>query len=151
MTSILFGIVRICSSQFKCNYLKNGKLFLNCLLHFWNLHQILKILKRKMIAIANIFSKLQTVKMLVKPLSKKLRFRTSFDSQHLKGSQTLVKSAWENFYHTFSSLWGTLFRKISPLLICEVLGVFVNTLTDNGKYSLQDCENLRLPIQMQLS
>ena len=27
MTSILFGIVRICSYLFKCNYLKNKKLF----------------------------------------------------------------------------------------------------------------------------
>ena len=151
MTSILLGIVRICSSQFKCNYLKNGKLFLNFLLYFWNLHQILKILKGKMIAIANVFSKLQTVKILVKPLSKKIRFRTCFDSQHLKKSQTLMKSAWENFYHISSSLWGALFRKLSSLLICEVLGVFVNTLTDNNKYSLQDCENLRLSIQMQLS
>ena len=30
---------------------------------------------------------------LVKPLSKKRRFRTSFDSEHVKGSKTIVKSA----------------------------------------------------------
>ena len=45
-----------------------------------------------MIVIANVFRKLQTVKDLVRPLSKKSRFRTPFDSQHVKGSQTLVKS-----------------------------------------------------------
>ena len=45
-----------------------------------------------MIVIPTFFQKLQTVKDLVKPLSKKHRFRTTFDSQHVKRSQTLVKS-----------------------------------------------------------
>ena len=61
--------------------------------HFWNLHQILNILKKKMIAIPTLFRKLQNVKNLVRPLSKKHRSRTPFESQHVKGSQTLVKSA----------------------------------------------------------
>ena len=38
-----------------------------------------------------------------------------------------------------------------PLVLGEILGVFVNTLTANGKYPVQGCENLQLPIQMQLS
>ena len=46
-----------------------------------------------MIVIATLFRKLHTAKDLVRPLSKKQRFRTPFDSQHAKGSQTLVKSA----------------------------------------------------------
>ena len=40
---------------------------------------------------------------------------------------------------------------MSFLVLCEIIGVFVNTLTDGGKYPLQNCENLRLAIQMQLS
>ena len=40
-----------------------------------------------------LFQKLQTVKDLVRPLSKKLRSRTPLDTQHVKGSQSLVKSA----------------------------------------------------------
>ena len=32
-----------------------------------------------------------------------------------------------------------------------MLGVFVNTLTGDAKYSVQDRENLPLPIEMQLS
>ena len=40
---------------------------------------------------------------------------------------------------------------MSPLVIGEILEVFVNTLTGNAKYSVQDCDNLPLPIQMQLS
>ena len=42
-----------------------------------------------MIVIATLFWKVQTVKDLVRPLSKKHRFRTPFDSQHVKGSQTV--------------------------------------------------------------
>ena len=40
---------------------------------------------------------------------------------------------------------------MSVLVLGEILGMFVNTLTDDGKYPVQDCENLRLPIQVQLS
>ena len=40
---------------------------------------------------------------------------------------------------------------MSPLVLGEVLVVFVNTLTADSKYPVQDCENLFLPIQMQLS
>ena len=36
-------------------------------------------------------------------------------------------------------------------MLGEVLGVFVNILTADDKYPLQDCENLQLQIQMQLS
>ena len=57
-----------------------------------------------MIVIATLFWKLETVKDLVTPPSKKYRFRTPFDSQHTKGSQTLVKSSGEHFQHIFSSL-----------------------------------------------
>ena len=40
---------------------------------------------------------------------------------------------------------------MSPLDLGDILGVFVNILTDDAKYSVQYCENLLLPIQMQLS
>ena len=46
-----------------------------------------------MIVIPTLFSKLQTVNDLVRPLSKIHRLRKLFDSQHVKGSQTLVKSS----------------------------------------------------------
>ena len=40
---------------------------------------------------------------------------------------------------------------MSPQALGEILGVFLNTLTADGKYPVQDCENLLLAIQMQLS
>ena len=42
--------------------------------------------------IANVFPKLQTVKIFVRPLCEKLCFGTRFDSQHIKMSQKLPKS-----------------------------------------------------------
>ena len=93
MASIMFKVLRICNSQLKFNYLKKEKLFLNFLFHFWNLHQILNILKEKMIVIATLFRKLQTVKDFASAISKKHHFRTPFDSQHGKGYKTLENSA----------------------------------------------------------
>ena len=40
---------------------------------------------------------------------------------------------------------------MSPIVLREILGLFVNTLTGDDKYSVQDWDNLLLPIQMQLS
>ena len=57
--------------------------------HFWILHQILNILKEKMIVIANVFPKLQTVKSFVRKLSQEHCFRTGFGSQYVKDSQML--------------------------------------------------------------
>ena len=40
---------------------------------------------------------------------------------------------------------------MSPLVLGEILGVFVKALTSNIKYPVQGCENLQLRNQMQLS
>ena len=142
--------MRIWNSQFKSNYVGNEQHLLNVLFSFWNLHQILNILKNKMIVITNVFPKLQTVKNFVRPLCKKRHFETRFDSQHVKVSRILAKYPWEHFYHVFSSLSRKLIWKMSPLVLGEILGVFVNTLTDDGNYPVEDCENLQLAIQSQL-
>ena len=39
---------------------------------------------------------------------------------------------------------------MSPLVSGEMLRLSVNRLTSHGKYPIQGCENLQLPIQMQL-
>ena len=116
------------SLLFKCNSLKNEKLFHNSLVHLWNVHQILNIFKKKMIVIANASLKFQNVKDLFKPLSRKRHFRASFDSQRVNGCQTVVKSAWEHFYHIFWWLSEKMLWKISPILNFEILGAFVKTL-----------------------
>ena len=151
MASIFFKILRICDSQFICNYVINEAFFLKFLLDFWTLYQILNIFKEKMIVIANVFPKLKTVKIFGRKLYKEPRFRTGFGSQHVEASQILVKSPWDNFDHVTLSFSEKLIWKMSPLVLCEILGVFVNKLTSDGKYPIEYCANLQLPIPMQLS
>ena len=40
---------------------------------------------------------------------------------------------------------------MSPLVLGEILGMFVNRNAAEGMYPVQGFENLQLPIQMQLS
>ena len=47
MTSIPVPISRICDKKFQSLYLKKERLFLDFLLSYWNVHEILNILKRK--------------------------------------------------------------------------------------------------------
>ena len=65
MTYILDMQGRISRNQFKCNYLKIWKLFVEFSLRFWNLHQILNFLKEKMSPITKVFPKLFTPKRVV--------------------------------------------------------------------------------------
>ena len=120
MARILFNIARILNSQFKRNYLKNEKLFLYFLFHFWNLPHILNILKKKMMVIANVFPNLRTVKNFVTPHYKTQPFGTCLDSRHVKVSRILAKSLWDHFYHFSSSFWGKFIWKISPLVLGEI-------------------------------
>ena len=116
---------------------KQPKTFSQFFFHFWNLHQILNILKKKLIVIANVFPLLQSVTNFVEPLSKERRFRTRFGSQHVKASQIFAISPWERFYHLFSSFSGKLIWKMSHLVLGGILGVFVDTLTAHGAYPIQ--------------
>ena len=104
-----------------------------------------------MMAIANVFPKFQTVKILVRPLSKNCGLRKRFDSQHEKVSQILAKSPGEQFFHLFSAFWEKFIWNISPVLLGEILGIFLKTLSAGGQYPIEDWENFALPIQMQLS
>ena len=151
ITSILFRIVTICPSLFRSCYLKNRKHFLGFLFHLTSLHHIWNIFKKKNIFTANVFPKLVSVQRLVTPLSIQRRLKSFFDSQHVKGLQTVVKSSLEHFYHIFSSLWGEIIWKTSPWLKFGIIGLFVNTWTADYKYPVPDCENLPFPIQIQLS
>ena len=104
-----------------------------------------------MMLIANVLPKLKIVNILINTLSKKHRFKTSFGSEHVKASQLLAKSTWECIYHVLLSFSRIMIWNMSPLVFGEILGKFVNTLTVDGKYPVEGCENLQLPIQMQLS
>ena len=78
-------------------------------------------------------------------------FRRPFDKQYGKRDQTLLKSEQQHLYHIHWSLWMQLSWKNSLIVICEILGLFLKTLTLRHKYSLLNRDKLKQPIQMQLS
>ena len=107
--------------------------------------------KKKMTLIADVFQKLRTQKNLVRWMPKKYRLKGSFKKQHGKCAQTLLKCQGQLLYHIYWSLWRQLSYKKSPVVIYKVWGLFINTLSAEGKYSLFNRGNLRQPIQMKLS
>ena len=81
-------------------------------------------------------------------MSKKSRFRGSFNKQHGKGAQALFKSGWHHLYDIHSSLASHLSRKKSLLLTCKILGLLVNTLAADEKYPVLNREDLTILIQI---
>ena len=55
----------ISRNKFKRHCLKNKRLFVDFLLHFWNVYAILNILKKKMSILVYYFQKLWTAKEVV--------------------------------------------------------------------------------------
>ena len=65
-----------------------------------------------------------------------------FSRQHVNESQTLPKSARNQFHTTSPLISVRKNRKRLVLVRSELLGQFVNTLTADYKYSLYNPENL---------
>ena len=84
-------------------------------------------------------------------MSKKSRFRGSFDKQHGKHTQALLKSASQHLDRIQFSLPSRWIWKKSLLLTCKILVLLVNTLAGDEKYPVLNRDNLTIPIQMQLS
>ena len=127
------------------------KLFLNFSLHFWNLTKILNVLKKKDHPHSFCISEITDSKNVVQEMPKQSHFRERFDKQHGKRAQVLFKSGSHHLYHIHWSLPSQLSLKNSLLLRCKILGLLVNTLAADEKYLVLHIDNLRIPIQMQLS
>ena len=82
---------------------------------------------------------------------KKSRVRGSFDKWHGEQSEALLKSKRRHLYHIYWSLGRQLSWKKSLLMICKILGLFVNLLTGDEKYSVLKRRNLFSHIPMHLS
>ena len=103
-----------------------------------------------MTPIVYVFLNLRTPKYVVREISRKSRFRGSFDKWQGKRAETLLKSERQHLYHIFWSLWRQIGLKKSLWLICKALGQVVIPSTDNGKYSALNRRNLLQHFQMQL-
>ena len=104
-----------------------------------------------MTLIADGFPKLRTQKNLVRSMPKNSRFKGSFEKEHGKCAQTLLKRQGQLLYHIYWSLWMQLTWKKSLLVICKISKLFPNTRSADAKYSLLNRDNLTQPIQMQVS
>ena len=69
-------------------------------------------------------------------MDKKLCVRTRMDSEHVKSSERLLKSARQYFFQIFWSLWKAISSKNSAVVVSEILRLFINILTPDDKYSL---------------
>ena len=67
--------------------------------------------------------------------------RTPFGNKRVNGFQTTLKSAWHHHYPTFSWIRGKFSPKESALVICEILKLFLGTLTADDKYSRRNMKN----------
>ena len=83
--------------------------------------------------------------------SKSSCLRTPFANEHVNGFKTLLKSARHHYYPLFLSIRGKLSRKKSALVWCEILRLFVKTLTANNMYSGSNMQSLRQQFQTPLS
>ena len=151
MTSIPATICRIFCNKFQRYYLKNGRLFLDILLHFWNVHEIYNILKKNMSVLAYLFSKLSFPKKVAIEASRRSFFRTPFCNQHVNGFQTPLKVARHHCYPFFLWIPGKLNWKKTALLWSLILRLFANTLTADDKYSCNNMENFLRQLQTLLS
>ena len=84
-------------------------------------------------------------------MSKKSRFRGTFDKWDGKWGERALKSERQHFYHIYWPLWRTVELKKCLWVICKVWGLFLNSLTANYKYSLLNRGNLLQDFQMHLS
>ena len=84
-------------------------------------------------------------------MSKKPSFMQRFGRQHVKGSQTLLRSAQNQFLTTLPLFREGGSSKRFLLVTSEQLRQFVNTLTTDYKYSRSNWENLSHQVPMQTS
>ena len=111
----------------------------------------MKIFKKKMTLIAEVFPKLSSPKNKVRSMSINSPWKGSFKKQHGKCTQTLFKYGWQNLYQLYWSLSRQFTFKKFLLVIWKISRLFPNILGADGKYSLLNREDLTQPIEMQLS
>ena len=151
MTSIPAAICRIFCNNCKRCYLKNGTLFLDILLHFWNVHEILNSLKKRMSVLDELFRELLFPKEVATETSRRSFFRTPFCNQRVNEFQTPLKVTRHHCYPFPPQIPGKLSWKKTALHWSKILRRFANTLTDDDKDSCRNMENFLQQLQRLLS
>ena len=151
ITGILVITERNSRKKVNHNYLGNQEHFFEVLLHFWNLHKILSVLKKKIIFRTQTFSKLLSSKNVVAWMTERFSLRTPFESQSVKWPETVLKSACQHFYNNFLLRSNKLSSVLCLLVRAEIWGPLSNMLTADEKYSSQNWEKFKQQVQPQFS
>ena len=80
-------------------------------------------------------------------MSKRSYFRTRFDKQRVSGFETLLKLARHDNCQMFPEIWENLSWEMSVLVRSEILGLFVNTMTLEYKYSCRNMHSFPKEVQ----
>ena len=151
ITSIVFLIETIYCKIFRCNYLRNKRTFFEFLFRFWSSRFNFEHFQKEDDCHSWCIFLLKTRKNVVREMSKKSHYRGPFHKSHGKRAETLLKSERQHLYNISWPLWTQFGWKKSLLKIRKILGLFVNPLTADEKYSLLNRGNLLRYFQMQLS
>ena len=144
MTSIHSAVCRIFCKNFKRYYLKNGRLFQDFLLKFWNVREIYNVLKKRMSVLAYLFIKLLFRKEVATKKAGRSCFRTPFGNQRANGFQTPLEVARHHYYPFLPWIPCKVSWKKTALLWLKILKLFATTLTADDKYS---CRNMQKFLQ----
>ena len=127
------------------------KLFLNFLLHFWNAAEILRILRKKMMLIDSVISKLRTAK----TYSDKCLKRPGWEIPLKNNMVNVQKHCWNLHNNTFILFIGHLqvtgVRKSLSYWHAKSWDCFLTQWLPIKRILLLNKDNLTIPIQMQLS
>ena len=69
-------------------------------------------------------------------MAQKSPARKLMDSQHVKGSETLLKSTRQKLCHILRSIWKNFSSKSSFLVVSQILRLFGNIFAPNNKLFL---------------
>ena len=109
MTSILFLTEAIYCNIFRCIYLRNEKYFVDFFLHFLNLECILKIFRKKVSLIADVFLNLENRKEVFREILKSLVSEEPLTSDMVNGPKhcwNLKDSPFTRFIHPCEEYWS---------------------------------------------
>ena len=101
MTSILFLQETPLMQSIQMQLSKKQKTFSDLFSAFLEFTLYIKHIENKMSLRAYIFQKLQTAEEVVRQMSKKSRFRSSFNKRDGKWSKTLLKFEGNHLYHNY--------------------------------------------------
>ena len=136
------------SNQFICNCLKVKKNFL-IFFSISRIYKTFRILSKKSWASEAIsFWNYWLGKAELLKCAKNPRVRTFMENQHIKGSETLLKSARQYFCYIFWSHLKKIIQKNCFLEVSEILCLFVNIASEGisfWNYTLEKVELLKCP------